>query len=95
MVFIHQISSLTEQWPSFCENESRLTDIMIDLPLLEHPAIQSALDNFVQVLQNLCRVLFPDRVILIGPFVVNADLWTELRQRVRSAELIRGYQHPE
>ncbi len=47
------------------------------LDLLSFPAIPIALEHVVTSLANLCRIFFPNQVIVSGPFVANPQLWSE------------------
>lgn len=49
--------------------------------LLSYEAIDIALDNIVTSMINLCRIFFPEKIIVSGPFVANAQLWSEFCRR--------------
>ncbi|MBN3785953.1 ROK family protein [Burkholderia sp. Ac-20353] len=50
-----------------------------EMDLSSSTVASNALDSFVLALGNLCRVLFPTRIIVSGPFVANLSLRHALR----------------
>lgn len=66
---------LQARFPSISLDEGTFARQAPDLDLLTLPEIETALDGVVVALANLCRVLFPRRVIVSGPFTANPDIW--------------------
>lgn len=63
--------------------------------LSANPKLAVALEAMVLALANLCRVLFPKRVVVTGPLVGNAGLWELFRSKVRQEGVMVGYIDPE
>jgi predicted NBD/HSP70 family sugar kinase len=63
-------------------SEEAVTRQLMEQDLLRHAEVRDALKQVVMALANLCRTLFPQTVIVGGPFVANVPLWLEFREAV-------------
>ncbi|MBB4019513.1 transcriptional regulator of PTS gene [Chelatococcus caeni] len=61
-----------------------------DARLFGVPCFERAFEAMVVSLGNLCRVLFPRRVIVSGPFVANAAVWSSLREALAREGTLPG-----
>lgn len=66
---------LQARFPSISLDEGTFAGQAADLDIMALPDLDRALDGVVTALTNLCRVLFPRRVIMSGPFTANPDVW--------------------
>ncbi|MCB8838025.1 ROK family transcriptional regulator [Aurantimonas sp. VKM B-3413] len=60
------------------------------LNLLDVPALAEATREVVRLTGNLSRLLFPDRIILTGPFVRNADIFHRFVVALEAAPVLRS-----
>ncbi|MDF1587297.1 ROK family transcriptional regulator [Marinimicrococcus flavescens] len=65
-----------------------------ELDLLAHEPVERALVEVVRVLANLCRLLFPERIVVTGPFIANAALWQRFIERFGAMPRMRGLPVP-
>ncbi|MGI4859063.1 MAG: ROK family protein [Janthinobacterium lividum] len=63
--------------------------------LLEFACVRAALSDVVMTLANLCRVVFPDTVVVSGPFVKNARLWRAFREAFVTEGVLLDLPNPE
>ena len=89
------LDDLRATWPDLPMAEDTFAEMAPSLDLLSHPRINEALDMVIFSLRNLCRVLFPQRIIMTGPFVSNAALWERFTQEFTKSEIMRGMVMPE
>ena len=86
--------ALRARWPDLPTDEARFGEAVQSLPLLDEPAICQGLEELARVLANLCRVLFPDRVVVTGPFTTHAGVWDRFARRFADAPMMRGLPTP-
>lgn len=60
----------------------------IDLP--DVPALEEAVTQMLHLTTNLCRLLFPDRIILTGPFVQHPEIFRRFVDTIASAPLLKS-----
>ena len=65
---------LVKKWPGLSEDEEKFTIQAQTFPLLEHDKIKQAINIMVATLGNICRTLFPSKVLLSGPFFANDEI---------------------
>ncbi|QND50580.1 ROK family transcriptional regulator (plasmid) [Phyllobacterium sp. 628] len=82
------LPQMREIWPDLSEDEEVLAGQMAERPLIDMPDIQTALKLTARSLANVCRLLFPKRVIMTGPFVANSDVWQAFEMAFRAEGLI-------
>jgi transcriptional regulator of PTS gene len=66
---------LRKRWPGLGEDEDGLAEALPACDLLAVPDIREAARILARALANVCRLLFPSRIIVSGPLVANAALW--------------------
>lgn len=81
---------LREAHPGLPLNEDALAAELRHLDLLGIAPMQEALSQVLRLTANLCRLLFPDRIILTGPFVQNPDIFHQFVEAIASAPLIQS-----
>ncbi|NDW05510.1 ROK family protein [Jiella pacifica] len=60
------------------------------MKLVDVPSIAEATREVVRLTGNLSRLLFPDRIILTGPFVRNPDIFHRFVVALEAAPVLRG-----
>lgn len=86
---------LGERWGVRLADEESAARGLRDLDLLTDETIIRALHATALAIGNLCRVLFPRRVIISGPFVANPRVWSTLRERLHAEAGMIGVGSPE
>lgn len=89
------LPALRRHWPDLDEDETRLTGQLAALDLLSLPQIEAAARLLARSLANACRILFPARIAVSGPFVRNAQLWARLVTLFREEGTMDGFGMPE
>jgi predicted NBD/HSP70 family sugar kinase len=59
-------------------DEIEAAEILRGMALTEHPLFQTALQEMVRAVGNLCRIFFPTDLVVSGPFVENPGAWAAL-----------------
>ncbi|MGH6859417.1 MAG: ROK family protein [Phyllobacterium sp.] len=62
-------------WPDISDEEEVLAGQLAGLPLIDVPEMTLAIALVARSLANVCRLLFPERIIVTGPFAGNAAVW--------------------
>ena len=73
---------LTRAHPSLTADERSFAELMAHHDLLAEPAIRNAVNYIKVALSNLYRHFYPDRLLVIGPFVENERIFDILRERL-------------
>lgn len=89
------LPTLRRRWPGLEEDEGRLASQLATLDLLSEPEIEAAARLLARSLANACRILFPARIAVSGPFVRNAQLWARLVTLFREEGTMEGFAMPE
>lgn len=74
---------LQATWPELVEDEAGLAAQLRDRDLLAVPELQQASTLVAQALANLCRLLFPHRILVSGPFTANTAFWSAFETSFR------------
>ena len=82
--------ALREKFPDLPMHESGLAAHAHRIDLLDSPAMEAALQQVLRLTTNLCRLLFPDRIILTGPFVQNPDIFSRFAHTLKRAPLLQS-----
>ncbi|WP_226782415.1 ROK family protein [Oceaniglobus trochenteri] len=82
--------ALAREFPGLPHSESGIAAHLARMDLRDSPAIQGALAEVLRLTANLCRLLFPERVILTGPFVQNPDVFARFVQTFDAAPMLRS-----
>ncbi|WP_167458074.1 ROK family protein [Rahnella woolbedingensis] len=59
------------------DDEIRSASLFKTLPLTTSSTMQRAVSLMGDVVDNLCRLFFPQRIIISGPFMANPGLWAQ------------------
>ena len=81
---------LREHFPDLPLEESALGEHMRRIDPLRSTAMSEALAQVLRLTTNLCRLLFPDRVVLSGPFVQNPEVFGRFVQALERAPLLKS-----
>lgn len=82
--------ALLLEFPGLPRSESGIAAHLARMDLGDSPVVQSALSEVLRLTANLCRLLFPDRVILTGPFVQNPEVFSRFVQTLEVAPVLRS-----
>ncbi|WP_159992797.1 ROK family protein [Roseomonas sp. 18066] len=85
---------LRRRWPALADDEDALLEQLRHLDLMAVPALRRAAAEVAQALANLCRILFPARVILSSPLMGNARFWAEFEALFRAEGLMEAMPPP-
>jgi len=81
---------LSRDIPGLPTREHGIGKHLRQMDLAESPVLQRALAEMLRVTANLCRLLFPDRVILTGPFVQHPEVFSRFVQTLEVAPILRS-----
>lgn len=88
------LPTLRRHWPDLADDEGRLYEQLPDRDLMAIPEIDVAARALARALANVCRLLFPARVVVTGPFVSNAALWSHFTRLFQDEGMIVGIAAP-
>jgi predicted NBD/HSP70 family sugar kinase len=86
---------LRERWPDLSEDEAVLQAELPECDLLALPEMEAAAALLARALANVCRLLFPARITVTGPFVANAQLWARFDALFRAEGVMDGLAMPQ
>ncbi len=86
---------LKGQFPDLPLDEEAMGPLVAELPLLDSAPLREALRQTVRITTNLCRLLFPERIILTGPFLRNAEIFARFSQSLTAAPILRSMDRPQ
>ncbi len=89
------LPALRERWPELDQDEIRLARQLAGLDLLALPEIETAAGLLARALANACRLLFPARIAVSGPFSANPQLWARFNTLFRAEGTMDGFAVPE
>lgn len=89
------LPGLRRRWPGLGEDEARLSEQLSTCDLMSLPEIDQAARVLARALANACRLLFPNRIIVSGPFVANAQLWAHFDALFRAEGTLEGMAMPQ
>jgi transcriptional regulator of PTS gene len=88
------LPALRTHWPDLAEDEARLARQLASLDLADLPEIEHAARLLARALANACRVFFPTRIAVSGPFTANAGLWERFCALLRAEGMMDGIAMP-
>ncbi|HEY5796140.1 MAG TPA: ROK family protein [Bosea sp. (in: a-proteobacteria)] len=88
------LPALRRRWPDLEEDEARLARQLAGRDLLVLPEIDEAARLLARALANACRIFFPTRIAVSGPFAVNAGLWAHFAALLREEGTMDGLALP-
>ena len=82
--------ALHRQIADLHNNENEMAGDLRRVDIGEVPVVQDALKEVLRVTANLCRLLFPDRIILTGPFAQNPEIFRRFVETIARAPLLKS-----
>lgn len=82
--------ALAREFSGLPLTEAGIAAHLAQMDLRDSQVVQSALSDVLRLTANLCRLLFPERVILTGPFVQNPEVFSRFVQTLEFAPLLRS-----
>lgn len=89
------LPALRRQWPDLPEDEVRLARQLARCDLVGLPEIDEAARALARALANACRIFFPVRIAVSGPFAANAALWEHFSALFRAEGTMDGLAMPQ
>lgn len=89
------LPALRRHWPELDQDEVRLARQLAGLDLLALPEIEMAASVLARALANACRMLFPARIAVSGPFSANPQLWARFNTLFRAEGTMDGFAVPD
>ncbi|WP_353182275.1 ROK family protein [Bosea sp. (in: a-proteobacteria)] len=89
------LPALRRHWPALDEDEKRLARQLAPLDLVALPEIDIACRSLARALANACRLLFPARIAVSGPFAANPQLWAHFNALFRAEGTMDGFSVPD
>ncbi|KRE15899.1 hypothetical protein ASE63_16940 [Bosea sp. Root381] len=89
------LPALRAHWPDLAEDEARLARQLAGRDLVNLPEIDAAARLLAHALANACRIFFPTRIAVSGPFTANPGLWARFEALLRAEGMMDGVAMPE
>ncbi len=89
------LPALRARWPDLQEDEALLARQLADRDLVGVAEIDQAARHLARALANACRIFFPTRIAVSGPFVANPGLWAHFEALLRAEGTMDGVALPE
>ncbi len=89
------LPALRRHWPDLDQDEVRLARQLAGLELLSLPEVEIAAQLLTRALANACRMLFPARIAVSGPFSANPQLWARFNTLFRAEGTMEGFAVPD
>ena len=89
------LPALRRHWPDLEEDEVRLARQLAGRDLAGLPEIDAATRLVARALANACRIFFPTRIAVSGPFVANPGLWAHFDALLRAEGTMDGHALPQ
>jgi predicted NBD/HSP70 family sugar kinase len=89
------LPALRRHWPDLDQDEVRLARQLAGLDLLSLPEMETAVELVARALANACRMLFPARIAVSGPFSANPQLWARFNTLFRAEGTMDGFAVPD
>ncbi|SEM70914.1 ROK family protein [Palleronia pelagia] len=83
--------ALLTEFPELPYSEGAIAAHLARMDLRDSAVVEDALVEVLRLTANLCRLLFPDRVILTGPFVQNPEVFSRFVQSLEKAPMLRSH----
>ncbi|MFD1881207.1 ROK family protein [Paracoccus pacificus] len=85
---------LSRRFPDLPLDEARLGPLAARFDLLQIPEMAEALRQTVRITSNLCRLLFPEKIILTGPFLQSPSIFTGFSESLFAAPILHRKDMP-
>lgn len=79
---------LRESYPDIAEDEETIARQIAEIELIDKPEIRMAVRLMARTLGNVCRILFPEKVFITGPFIANHGLFNLLQSDFEAEGLV-------
>lgn len=89
------LPALRRHWPDLDQDEVRLARQLAGLDLQSLPEMEMATELLARALANACRMLFPTRIAVSGPFSANPQLWARFNTLFRAEGTMDGFAVPD
>lgn len=89
------LPALRRHWPDLDQDEVRLARQLAGLDLLALAEVEMAAELLARALANACRMLFPARIAISGPFSANPQLWARFNTLFRAEGTMEGFAMPD
>lgn len=89
------LPALRRHWPDLDEDEVRLALQLAGRDLASLPEIDAATRLVARALANACRIFFPTRIAVSGPFAANPGLWAHFEALLRAEGTMDGLAMPQ
>lgn len=89
------LPALRRHWPDLDQDEVRLARQLAGLDLLALGEVEMAAELLARALANACRMLFPARIAISGPFSANPQLWARFNTLFRAEGTMEGFAMPD
>lgn len=88
------LPALRRRWPELGEDEADLALQLRRCDIAALPEMVAAAKLMARAMANLCRLLFPDNVLISGPLVANAAYWALFEAAFRQEGPLGGLRLP-
>lgn len=86
---------LVRGWPDIAENEEAFLNQANRFPLLDNMKVRQSVSIMVDTLGDICRVLFPSKVLLSGSFFANDAILAEVYKTFLEAGVMPMVRSPK
>lgn len=77
------------------DDEENVAEILATHDLVNNATMQQAVSHMANAASNICRVFFPSRLIVSGPFVKNPQIWAAFCESFQQQNRFFGQSLPE
>lgn len=88
------LPALRQRWPDLDEDEARLARQLPGRDLMSLAEVETAARLLARALGNACRIFFPARIAVSGPFAANPQLWARFDALLRAEGMLDGFAMP-
>lgn len=74
------LPEIRKTYPDTPEDENEFRDFFQECGLEKLPLMEEAIESIVLALTNLCKIFFPDRILIISPFTNCKSILTRLKK---------------
>jgi len=74
------LPEIKKTYPDTPEDENEFRDFFQENRLEQLPLMENAIESIVLALTNLCKIFFPDRILIISPFTNCKSILTRLQK---------------
>lgn len=82
-------------YPEVAEDEEKAAGQIAEMELTHIPEIRMAVQLMTRTLGNVCRILFPGKVFITGPFIGNAGIFDLMQSSFKAEGLVGSLTLPK